>query len=316
MLPGRRRLAGVDHRLHRADVFREAQVHFTLYGRPLTLVAAGDPGVMHWTYPLPMRIAGWRNIYTIHDVIPFDPTLASPVDGERLRRLLRELGRTADRFVAVSEAARQAVADALHCPPGFVANLSQAVDVAGAAQGPLPQGLATGGYFLFVGALERRKNLLGLIDAHARSGTRRPLVLVGPDGAATDEVMRRSAMAAGVVRLPFQPRGVVLQLIAGARALVLPSLAEGFGLPVAEAMALGTPVLASSGGALEEVAGGAGLLVNPLDIASMARAITRLDDDAALREALVRAGRRRAEAFAPPAYADRLLDCYREVCHD
>ena len=95
-------------------------------------------------------------------------------------------------------------------------------------------------------------------------------------------------------------------VIAGARALLFPSLAEGFGLPIAEAMALGTPVMTSTGGATEEVARSAALLVDPLSLDAMARAIARLDNDAALRTSLAAAGRERARDFSLESFAERL----------
>lgn len=311
-LPGRRRLSATADGFARLDVFGEAYLHFKFWGRPLSLVAPGPPGVMHWTYPLPLRLAGWRNLYTVHDVLPLDPAIPSPVDGGRLRRLLLALAATADRFVTVSEAARSAVLNALPCPETLVTNASQAVDVAEATNGRLPAGLAPDRFFLFVGAIEHRKNLLRLIEAHARSGSTTMLVLAGPDGLGSAAI-EAAASAAGALRLPYQPRADLLRLIADARALLFPSLGEGFGLPIAEAMALGTPVMTTAGGATEEVAGGATLLVDPFDAQAMARTIARLDDDAELRARLAAAGLESARAFAPLPFARRMSALYAET---
>jgi glycosyltransferase involved in cell wall biosynthesis len=95
--------------------------------------------------------------------------------------------------------------------------------------------------------------------------------------------------------------------------VLVPSLAEGFGLPVVEAMALGTPSLTSRGGAPEEVTGGAAVLVDPLDVGDIAAGIRALDADADLRGRLVAAGLRRAEAFTAAAYAARLAAVYAGV---
>ncbi|RZM22446.1 MAG: glycosyltransferase, partial [Sphingomonas sp.] len=115
---------------------------------------------------------------------------------------------------------------------------------------------------------------------------------------------------AGVVVLPYQDRPVLIDLIRNARALVLLSLEEGFGVPVAEAMALGTPVLTADRGALAEIAGGAALLVDPTDAQAIADALRRIVDDAGLRATLAWRGLERAKAFAPAAFGARLTTLY------
>jgi glycosyltransferase involved in cell wall biosynthesis len=102
----------------------------------------------------------------------------------------------------------------------------------------------------------------------------------------------------------------LLGLIANARALLFPSLAEGFGLPVVEAMALGTPVLTSDRGALAEIAGGAALTVDPTRVDAMAAALARLVSDDALVRALVDRGRVRAATFSTDRFVARLAAVY------
>jgi len=101
--------------------------------------------------------------------------------------------------------------------------------------------------------------------------------------------------------------------MAGCAAFVYPSLYEGFGLPILEAMACGVPVVASRGGALEEVAGDAAILVDPLDHAAIAAAIERLLDDAALREAVARKGLDRAAQFSWERTARETLRVYEQA---
>jgi glycosyltransferase involved in cell wall biosynthesis len=93
----------------------------------------------------------------------------------------------------------------------------------------------------------------------------------------------------------------------------MPSLAEGFGMPVAEAMAMGVPVVTSSVGALAETAGQAALLVDPLDVAAIASALRRIVADEALHRALAVAGRANAERFTPERFAERLTQAYAIV---
>ncbi len=295
---------------HARDIFREAQVFFSLYKRPLPVRLPGRPGIMHWSYPLPLHVRGWRNIYTVHDVMPLDPAIPTPVNGLRLRAMLNSLSASSGEFLTVSQAARMQILTAMGWPQDKVMLCHQGIDIAHGRPEPLPTGLRPDGYLLYVGAVEARKNLIGLLDAYRASGVATPLVISGPDGldaANIDDCIRATP---GAMRLGLQPRDTVLSLISGARALILVSLAEGFGVPVAEAMALGTPVLSADVPALAEVGGGATLLVDPHDIAALRNGLIAIDGDTPLRDRLVMQGLQKARYFALEAYAQRLLKLY------
>jgi len=155
-------------------------------------------------------------------------------------------------------------------------------------------------YFLFLGTLQPRKNLPVLVAAWQRWRAANPqqaveLVLAGGRGWRFDE--RRFAQLDGVHLPGYIDDGDRGALYAGALALLFPSLHEGFGFPVLEAMHCGTPVITSCSSSLPEVAGGAALLVDPGDVAELARQMARLTEDAALRRRLVRAGHARAAEF-------------------
>lgn len=176
-------------------------------------------------------------------------------------------------------------------------------------------------YFLFVGTLEPRKNLHRLLEAFARcrqAGITERLILAGRPGAAA-EALRRRMTAPDLAQAVELRTGVddheLAALYAGATALLFPSLDEGFGLPVVEAMQLGLPVLTSDVGALREVAGDAALLVDPRDLGALASGIAKLANDRALRQAMITRGSERALAFTPARQAEaceqaleRLLD--------
>lgn len=288
------------------DVFALAQARFVQTGRLLRLRAPGPPGVVHWTYPVAAMIEGWRNLYTIHDVIPLTHPELTHTDPGALRRRLDAILPHADGVVTVSEYSRGEIVRTLGVPPDRVVDAGLGVDLDGSGAGKLPIGLERDGYYLFHGTAEPRKNLPRIVAAWRASGIARPLVIAGPAGGET-------GVTPGVVRLPYLPRAELTALIAGARALLFPSLAEGFGLPVAEAMALGAPVLTAAGGALEETAGGAALLVPPEDVGAIAAGIARLDRDDLLRSELRARGRKRAvAAFGMEAFARRLLAAYAE----
>ncbi len=295
-----------------ADPFRTAQVFFDLHRRFMPLRDASPPGLMHWTYPVPLCFIGVPNVYTVHDVIPLQHPALSPVPAARLRRLLRGVGRWAAHVVTVSEVSRAALLAETGWPPGRVTSTGQSVSVAGAdLSAPAALGLQPGGYFLCAGTVEPRKNIARLVAAHAASGVSAPLVLAGPDGwRAAGELQ---GAGPGLRRVPWLPRPALLGLMTGARAVLMPSLAEGFGLPVAEAMALGVPALASEDQALSEIAGGAALLADARSTGALTAAIQALDSDRDLRASLAARGLRRAEEFTPAAHARRLLAVYGGV---
>jgi len=296
-----------------ADVFRTAHVHMRLHGRPLRLASASPPQIMHWTYPVPLVFAGAHNVYTVHDLIPIRRPDLTPITRSRHHRTLRQLLAAARHVVTVSEASRRELIDTYDWPGDQVTCAYPAVDVAGAGAAPLPACLAPGGYLLALGPVEPRKNLERLAQAHAASGTKLPLVVAGADGWRGQAITRALRRYPNVVRLPWQPRAPLLSLVAGAAGLLMPSLAEGFGLPVAEAMALGTPVVTSHDGALAEIASGAALLVDPLDVQDIASAIAALTADAGLRGRLAAAGAERAQAFTLEAHGRRLAEIYDRV---
>ena len=295
------------------DVFRVAQIYFDVHRRPLRVGVDGPPGIMHWTYPVPLMLAGWRNLYTVHDVIPLLHPELTHIDGARYQRLLDQLARYANRFIAVSETARREIIQATDCAPDFVVDCSLSVDATQPKIGNLPPPLTRGNFLLICGTVEKRKNVGRLLQAYRQSEVAMPLVIAGPDGWGASDIAGLIESTPGVIRLPYLDRHTVRILVSQARALVMPSLAEGFGLPVAEAMALGTAVATSDHGALAETAGGAALAIDPHDIAALAAGLRRLAMDDAFCASLAAAGRRNAERFTPARFAERLTRAYAEV---
>jgi len=185
----------------------------------------------------------------------------------------------------------------------------------------------TGDYLLYIGTLQPRKNLTRLIQAFSNlkslSDLRPPafasdlrLVFAGGKGWLYDDIF------AEVTRLGLESQvlfpGRVAEedkaaLLSGAKALVFPSLYEGFGLPVIEAMQCGTPVICSNTSSLPEVAGDAALLVDPLDVDALAQAMARLLDDADLRGTLIERGYAQAQKFSWAACAARVLAVFESA---
>jgi glycosyltransferase involved in cell wall biosynthesis len=208
---------------------------------------------------------------------------------------IARVARAADRVLAVSEFTKGEAVELLGVPAERVTVIGNAVEPLFAPEGPA----AEGDYVLAVGTLEPRKNLRRVAEAASRSGAE--LRVVGAKGW-------------GGVDTPGWVGEVsdeeLAALYRGARALVFPSLYEGFGIPVLEAMASGTPVVTSAGGATEEIAGGAAVLVDPLDVDAIAAGIA---EAAARRDELRALGLARAETYSWTAVADSVERVWREL---
>ena len=322
-----------DTRLPRFDrlwsaprLFETAFQHFNLTGRFLTIRMTTPPAIMHWTYPVPVRLAGARNVYTLHDLVPLRlPYTTLDVKAD-YHALVAGCIAQADHICTVSNASRDDIAGRFPIASDRITNTYQSSPLpADAAAAPEAEdaaaiegifGLAHRGYFLFFGAIEPKKNLGRLIEAFLATRTDTPLVIVGARAwqaeeelklAQTDTAQRR------IVRLEYLPRRLLVKLIRGARAVVFPSLFEGFGLPALEAMQLGAPLIASDAGSLPEVTGDAALSIDPYDVDAIAAALARIDRDADLRVDLSERGRRRSALFSPAAYRERLAAMYEAI---
>lgn len=287
------------------------------------------PGVQiaHWTYPLPLRIENAINIYTFHDLVPLLRPDLTLENRRNYLRLCRAVALRADHLVTVSDSSRLDIIEHLGIAPERVTTTYQSHTItpsdiqsaeSSVARVMRELDLRRGKYFVFAGAVEPKKNLPMLLKAYFRSGVTTPLILVGSKGWDIERQLaplnEQSEQVAERVRiLGYQSRSNLLATIRGAKATFFPSLAEGFGLPAIESMALGTPVLASHAGGLAEVTGNAAAVVDPSNIASIAEAIHRLDQDFDYRNTLVQAGIKQAEIFSQPAYTSRLDDLFTRL---
>lgn len=171
--------------------------------------------------------------------------------------------------------------------------------------------LDRGAYFLYVGNDKPHKNLEILLEAYLEAADDLPgfkLALVGREFPGIPDLPR-------VVKTGYVTNDELKALYDGAFALVMPSVYEGFGLPAVEAMASGTPVIASTGGALPEVVGDAALQFDPSSRTLLIDAMRRLAGDDELRRSLVEKGRRRARSFSWHATAGTTLETYRRAIH-
>jgi glycosyltransferase involved in cell wall biosynthesis len=332
------RLPHFDRLYNYERLFGLALAGFKLWNLRMPVRLPHRPDIMHWTYPLPLKVPGAKNIYTLHDLVPLRLPYTTLDVKRRYLRLCRMLVRDADHIVTVSESSRSDIINLLGADPEKVTNTYQAVDIpAKFARKPKPlaraevegsTGLAWGGYFLFFGAIEPKKNVGRLIEAYLAAESPHPLVIVGKQAWKSEEELRllfddnirwiseengRLVTRRKIILLDYAPFRLLVSLIRGARAVLFPSLYEGFGLPALEAMSLGTPVLTSNTASLPEVVGDAALQVDPYDVQALAEGIRALDADADLRARLSIAGPKRAEEFSLERYDRRLAALYGKL---
>jgi len=275
-----------------------------------------DVDLLHSTAGFSPVVTDVPTVLTIHDISPITHPEWFSWGYAALYRALTPLAlRSVDHVVTISEFSRSEITETYPRTNGKVSTVHNGFT-------PIPEddvapvdGLDEERYLLFVGSLNPRKNLTRLLDAYERYRQRvddpLPLVLAGA---------RRDVFAAvdrppiaDVRALGFVPDAQRNWLYHHATALVFPSLYEGFGLPIVEAMDCGTPVLTSNVGAMAEVAGDAAVLVDPTDTDDIAAGIERVATDDALRRALVESGRDRVDAFTWASTAAKMVELYRRV---
>jgi glycosyltransferase involved in cell wall biosynthesis len=315
-------------------LFGNASWHFRKTGRFTNLKFDTQPDILHCTYQMPLRCKSACNVFTIHDLVPLRLPFATQDNKKFTFKLLREVASRADHIVTVSENSKIDIMKYLGVEECRITNTYESVEfprdcveksidvIVDELQSAL--GLEYGKYLLFYGALEPKKNVARLIDAYFSSGVKLPLVLVTSGGWGNEAeiafIERRGEQERAneqirqrIYRLDYVSQPMLVTLIRGACALIFPSLYEGFGLPVLEAMQLGTPVLTSRVSSLPEVAGDAALLVNPYEVSDIARGIRKIVEDTDLRAELSTRGRTQAAIFSVERYSERVAQLYASL---
>jgi glycosyltransferase involved in cell wall biosynthesis len=293
-------------------------------GRPHLPGTVAAKDILHSPAPaaVPPAGSGQRLVVTVHDLAFLIHPELYPRQWRVMYRLaLRRAARKADAIITVSRHTAEdlmrrtrARRDRIHVVPlaaSLPASGAPVEETLSRLKVPVP-------YILFVGTLEPRKNLVRLVRAYRRlagRGAPHALVLAGPLGWLHQRLMQELEVegpgeivltgAAGLEDLDA--------LYRGAAAFAYPSLYEGFGLPVLEAMARGVPCVVSTSSSLPEVAGEAALPVDPRSVASLTDALERVTTDADLAERLGQAGRKRAGRFSWDETARQTLEVYKSV---
>jgi glycosyltransferase involved in cell wall biosynthesis len=293
---------------------------------PLWLPGSGIDVFHATSYYAPIG-ARLPTVVTIHDLGMFvHPGLHPQARVLRARSILPVVARRAAAVIVPSRSVEaEAIAwlglrpERVHVVPEAPADVFRRPVASAEVAAALARYGLDPGFFLAVGALEPRKNLgrvaeaLDLLSRERGEGVP-PLVVAGPTGwkfGSVEDSVRRAGVAERVRFLGFVPDPDLRALMGAARGLLYPSLYEGFGLPVVEAMAAGLPVVTSHSGALAELATGAALLADPLNVGSIAAAMRQLLDDEALRRCLPELGRARAAEYTWERTARQTLDVYR-----
>ncbi len=281
----------------------------------------GPVDVVHGTNFVVPPARGAATVVTVHDLTALRfPQLCTPTSLRYPDLIRAAVGRgawvhTPSRFVA------EEVVGLLGAPAERVRAVPSGVEPSAEA-GDAHRGCDLAGssrYLLGLGTVEPRKGFPDLVRAFDRLARERPdlgLVVAGPDGWGSEALAGAVAMARHgdrVRRLGWIDTGARADLLAGAAVLVVPSVYEGFGFPALEAMAAGTPVVATAAGGLAEVVGSAGRLVPPGDVDSLASAISEVLDDPAVRAEMGRAGPAQAARFRWDQCGAGLVRLYREA---
>lgn len=287
--------------------------------------------VIHCPDFIPPMRRRCRAVITVHDLaFLFYPHLLTK-DSQRYYGQIGRAVESADAIIAVSENTRKDLVEKVGAPPEKVVVIPEAADEIYRLLDPAVVtvelerrfGLARG-YALFVGTIEPRKNLPFLLRAYAAWSSRwcarglsiPKLVVAGRKGWLYEDVFNlvdELGLAEQVAFLGAVKPTDLVTLYNGARLLVFPSLYEGFGLPLLEAMACGTPVIGANVSSIPEVVGDAGLLFDPGDAEGLITGLEKLVTDESLVESLRKKGLERAGRFSWTATARETLDLYRRL---
>ncbi|MSQ43879.1 MAG: glycosyltransferase family 1 protein [Chloroflexi bacterium] len=257
--------------------------------------------------PEPLSVWGarqWATVVTVHDLSFLRVPYTHSVESRRYYSGIHRTVRTAERIICPSQATAADLLDMTTADSSRIRVIHEAPDPRYVEVGPAFRSVDTQRpYILTVGSIEKRKNIKLLIEAIATmSPAERPDVkIVGSPGSAYEDCVKEVSRNSLTNRVEFLGRvstEMIASLYRGAAAMVYPSLYEGFGLPVVEAMACGAPVITSTSSCLPEVAGDAAILVAPEDVDGLRDAILKVIGDPSLASGMRARGLRRAASFS------------------
>jgi glycosyltransferase involved in cell wall biosynthesis len=275
------------------------------------LLAGAPPGDVFHALNQRLDTRARRTVTTFHDLFVLTGEYSSAEFRSKFAEQARQAAQLSDRIIAVSEFTARCVRDLLKFPAERICVVPHGVRMPQESEVPREK------LVLFVGVIQKRKNIGRLVKAFEQMPPDWRLVLAGAAGGfgAAEELraIEESPRRQSIELTGYVTAAQLDHLYRRASIFAYPSLEEGFGMPILEAMAYGVPVVTSGAAAMPEVAGDAALLVDPIRTDSIADTLYRLADDAALREGLIRRGRERAKEFTWDAAVERTWAVYQEL---
>lgn len=253
-----------------------------------------------------------RTVTTFHDLFVISGDYSTPEFRERFAAQARHAAARSDLIIAVSAFTARQVEELLHVDPSKIRMIPHGARPAPATPVAVPRE----NIILSVGAIQRRKNIVRLVEAFEQTPRGWELHLAGSFGFESEEALSRIAASSrrqDIRVLEYVTTEELEDLYRRASVLAFPSLAEGFGMPILDAMARGVPVLTSNVSAMPEVAGDAALLIDPTDARAIAAGLQTLITDSSLRARLIQAGFARAKELSWEKACEATWRVYQEL---
>ncbi len=301
------------------DVFHLANRMFALTKRLTKIKPTERPDIFHLTTPWPVKIPGVKTVITIHDLIPLKIPFTTLDFKKYFYYLFKQAAESADLILSVSEHTKNDIVNIYGIPEDKIKvtyqsyRASKTVNSEDAETYLKAQKLTPQKYILFVGNIEPKKNIKQLIQAMAYVKKGYKLAVVGRKAWMHEgqlKGLKSFLKKDDYVFLDYVPEYELSMLYQNATCLVMPSLYEGFGLPVLEAMQHDCPVICSNRSSLPEVAGDAAIYIDPYQFSEIRDAINTLIENPNKRKDMIEKGRERVVFFSPENYAKRIAKAY------
>jgi glycosyltransferase involved in cell wall biosynthesis len=303
-----------------ADVFNDANRLFAVTKKITQLKLKRQPDIFHLTTPWPLAVKGAKTVITIHDLIPLKIPFTTLDLKVHFYELFKWAAHSADLILSVSEHTKKDIMEIYGVPEEKIKVTYQSfkggnidVNPDDAAIYLNSKGLQAEKYILFVGNIEPKKNIKQLIRAFAYIQKGYKLAIVGHKAWMYESQLiglKNYLKKKQYVMLDYVTDEELAMLYGNAFCMVFPSLYEGFGLPVLEAMHHDCPVICSDRSSLPEVGGDAALYVDPYQFIDIRDQLNKLIANPELRREMIKKGRERVAFFSPENYAKRLLEAY------
>ncbi|WP_154223984.1 glycosyltransferase family 4 protein [Marinicella rhabdoformis] len=305
------------------DVFHSANRLFAVTKKVTSLKLKQKPDIFHLTTPWPVKVPGVKTVVTIHDLIPLKVPFTTLDMKNHFYHLFKWAAESADMIFSVSEHTKKDIMEIYGIPEEKIQVTYQSYkksDVVTTEEDDSiylkAKKLAAQKYVLFVGNIEPKKNIKALIQAMAYIPKGYKLAVVGRKAWMHESQLSdltRYLKKKEYVFLDYVSEEELSMLYKNALCMVFPSLYEGFGLPVLEAMAHDCPVICSNVSSLPEVGGDAALYVNPYKFTEIRDKLKEVISNEELRRGMIEKGRDRVSFFSPENYVKRLNQAYEKL---